>query len=264
MGAWRTQAVAVVALLALAAQSGAARADGPPNRPEDPYRYTPYDPAAPAFLVFDWSGFYVGGQLGWGYANAESTDSAPDPFTPQLLDALNYDQTGSRITGGAQAGWQRQWGHLVAGAEVAYTSLRFDGSSLSPLSALSPEVIPPVSRSVELRDIVTFTGRLGYADDRMLAYVKAGWANADISASYSTPGTGVVLSSSSGRENGWTAGVGADYALLPNLFVGIEYNYMNFRAGVIAPSIPNTQFGDVTVDVQTVVARINCRFGARP
>lgn len=75
MGAWRTQAVAVIALLALAAQSGAARADGPPNKPEDPYRYTPYDPAAPAFLGFDWSGFYVGGQLGWGYANAESTDS---------------------------------------------------------------------------------------------------------------------------------------------------------------------------------------------
>jgi outer membrane immunogenic protein len=257
----RTQAVAVVALLALAVQSAPTSADGLPGKPEDPYRYTPYDPAVPVFLTHDWSGFYIGGQLGWGYANAESTDIAPDPFTPQLLDALNYDQTGSRILGGAQAGWQRQWGRVVAGAEVAWASLRFDGSSISPVSALSPVFSSPVSRSVEVRDIFTLTGRLGYADDRMLAYVKAGWANADVSASYSLLSTGTVLSSSSGRENGWTAGVGADYALLPNLFVGIEYNYMNFKTGVVPPSIPNAQFGDVTLDVQTVVLRLNYRFG---
>jgi outer membrane immunogenic protein len=153
---------------------------------------------------------------------------------------------------------------VVAGAEVAFTTLRFDGSSISPLSALSPLVLAPYSRTVEVRDIFTLTGRLGYADDRMLAYIKGGWANADVSASYSQPGTGIVLSSSSGRENGWTAGVGADYALLPNLFVGIEYNYMNFRAGITPPNIPPAQFGDVTVDIQTVVLRLNYRYGGRP
>jgi outer membrane immunogenic protein len=260
----RTQAIAFVALLALAAQSAPAGADGLPGKPEDPYRYTPYDPAAPAFLTHDWSGFYIGGQLGWAHASAESTDSVPDPFTPTLLDALNYDQTGSSFAGGGQAGWQRQWGRMVAGAEVSYTALRFDGTSISPLAALSFGLIPQIARTVEVSDIFTLTGRLGYADDRMLAYIKGGWANADVSASYSQTGTGVVLSSSSGRENGWTAGVGADYALLPNLFVGIEYNYINFKTGVTPPNIPPAQFGDVTLDIQTVVLRLNYRFGGHP
>jgi outer membrane immunogenic protein len=256
----RTQAVAVVALLALAAQSAPASADGLPGKPEDPYRYTPYDPAAPAFLTHDWSGFYIGGQLGWGYANAESSDSVFDPFVPLTRESLNFSQTGSSVTGGVQGGWQRQWGHMVAGAEIAFTSLRFDGSKLSPLRA-----VDLVSRSVELRDIFTLTGRLGYADDRWLAYAKGGWANAEVSASYSLPVTGIVTSSSSGRENGWTAGVGADYALLPNLFLGIEYNYMNVPAGIIPPSsIAGRQFGHLSVDVQTVVARLNYRLGPRP
>ena len=187
-----------------------------------------------------------------------SSDSVFDPFTPLNRESLNFGQAGSSVTGGVQGGWQRQWGHMVAGAEVAFTSLRFDGSKLSPLFA-------DVSRSVELRDIFTLTGRLGYADDRWLAYAKGGWANAEVSASYSQAGTGIVTSSSSGRENGWTAGLGADYALLPNLFLGIEYNYMNVPTGIHAPSsIAGRQFGDVTVDVQTVVARLNYRFGARP
>ena len=47
-----------------------------------------------------------------------------------------------------------------------------------------------VLRSVELRDIFTLTGRLGYADDRWLAYAKGGWANAKVSASYSPGGHG--------------------------------------------------------------------------
>jgi outer membrane immunogenic protein len=262
MGRLRTLAVTVVALWALGAQCAPAGADGPIGNPDDPYRYTPYDPA-PSFLPFDWSGFYIGGQLGWGYANAESSDSVFDPFVPLTRESLNFSQTGSSVTGGVQGGWQRQWGHMVAGAEVAYTSLRFDGSKLSPLSGLS-SLVPLISRSVELRDIFTLTGRLGYADDRWLAYAKGGWANAEVSASYSLPSTGIVTSSSSGRENGWTAGLGADYALLPNLFLGIEYNYMNVRTGIIPPSIAGGQFGHVSVDVQTVVARLNYRFAPRP
>ena len=81
MGALRAQAVAGVALLALAAQSGPASADGPVGRPEDPYRYTPYDPAPPAFLVFNWSGFYIGGNVGWGYTSAESTFQVENALT---------------------------------------------------------------------------------------------------------------------------------------------------------------------------------------
>jgi hypothetical protein len=53
MGGLRTLAVAVVALWALGAQCAPAGADGPIGNPDDPYRYTPYNPA-PSFPAANW------------------------------------------------------------------------------------------------------------------------------------------------------------------------------------------------------------------
>ena len=268
MGALRTQAVAVVALLALAAQSDPASADGPVGRPDDPYRYTPYDPNPPAFLVFNWSGFYVGANVGWGYTSAESTHEAVSLVTVDLgiVDSENWDQTASYVTGGVQAGWQRQWNTWVFGVEVGYTGVRFDNNNQLP-----PDVggtTADLSRSVQLRDIFTLTGRVGYAYEQWLAYAKGGWANADISASYSQASTGTVLTSASGRQNGWTAGVGIDYAIHPNLFLGVEYNYLSIRADIVAPTVSGDTFafqtGAVNTDTQNIVLRLNYRFGHRP
>jgi outer membrane immunogenic protein len=263
----RTQAVAVVALLALAAQSAPAGADGLPGKPEDPYRYTPYDPAAPAFLTHDWSGFYIGGNLGWGYTSAESTHSAANALTVdlQIIDSENYTQSSSYVTGGVQAGLQRQWGRMVAGVEVGYTAVRFDTTELAPEVG---GTTADLSRSIKVSDIFTLTGRLGYAYEQWLAYAKGGWANADVTASYNQASTGAVLTSASGRQNGWTAGVGVDYAIHPNLFVGVEYNYMSFPAGIVAPNVSAPGFafqtGSTNVDTQSVVLRLNYRFGGRP
>jgi len=160
MGALRTQAVAVIALLALAAQSGLASSDGPIGKPEDPYRYTPYDPAPPAFLVFNWSGFYIGGNVGWGYTNAESSFQAENALTEafDIVSSQNYEQSASYLTGGVQAGWQRQWNTWVFGIEAGYTATRFDTSEFSP-----PLVTPAsdLFRSIKLSDIFTLTGRVG-------------------------------------------------------------------------------------------------------
>jgi outer membrane immunogenic protein len=268
MGALRTQAVAVVALLALAAQSGPASADGPVGRPEDPYRYTPYDPAPPAFLVFNWSGFYVGGNVGWGYTSAESTFQVENALTADLdiIDSQNYAQTASYLTGGVQAGWQRQWNTWVFGIEAGYTAVRFDTNEFAPdLIATTSDL----TRSVKLSDIFTLTGRVGYAYEQWLAYAKGGWANADVSGTYTQVSTGTVLSTASGRQNGWTAGVGVDYAIHPNLFLGVEYNYMSIRTGLIPPDFTvgptvapfNVLTGATNTDTQNVVLRLNYRFG---
>jgi outer membrane immunogenic protein len=107
------------------------------------------------------------------------------------------------------------------------------------------------------------TGRLGYADGRWLAYAKAGVANAQVDISYDDRFTG-LSSSSSGRETGWTAGIGIDYALTTNLFLGVEYNYLHFRADATPPPLPDipARIGDADIDIQNVVVRLNYRFGA--
>lgn len=285
--------------------------------------YSPYVPSG--FFVYDWSGPYVGGNLGLAHTNLQATEGfsqggisedglsqggisqggvgadgigadgiaadgvgadgvGADGFAADGVGAdgvgadsiaqpagvfpsgafqansLNYDQSESSFTGGVQAGWQKQWGRLVAGAEVGFSLLGFDTTKASP-------VIDGLSRSAEVRDIFTLTGRLGYADGRWLAYMKGGLANAEVDIGFDDALTG-LSSSSSGRETGWSAGIGIDYALAPNLILGVEYNYLHFNAGVDAPLILDpatrreipTRFDDAEVDIQNVVVRLNYRF----
>jgi outer membrane immunogenic protein len=251
MGMLRAVTAAFLATLAVGALSGPAGADGPP--PDRPYRHTPYETKpVPGFFDFNWSGFYVGGHLGGGHINIESNETV-NALDPLLLDTLTYGQDAASVVGGVQAGWQKQWEKFVAGVELTYTALSFDETTPSPL-------LLGVTRSADLHDLLTLTGRLGYADGRWLAYAKGGWASADIGITYRDALTGAVASSS-GRESGWTAGLGIDYALSHHLFLGIEYNYLAFRADVAPLPIPDTGFRDAHVDIQTLVVRLNYRLG---
>ena len=260
MGMLRAVTIAVLATWGLGAPAAPASADEPLSNRTGPYLYTPYDAtAAPGFFDFNWSGFYVGAHLGAGHTLFEASENIVFSVEQQISDSLTssdsltFGQSATSVVGGVQAGWQKQWEKIVAGIEVTYTSLPFDETTQSPL-------LPGVTRSGELHDLFTLTGRLGYADGRWLAYAKGGWASAEIDVTY-TDSTGAVTASSGGRESGWTAGVGIDYALTQNLFLGIEYNYLHFRADVSPPTSPNIQISDVDVDIQTLVVRLNYRFG---
>jgi high affinity Mn2+ porin len=217
--------------------------------------YVPYQPSG--FFVFDWSGFYVGGNVGLVHTSAESIVAIREDALLEDFDdkTLNYEQSQTSITGGIQAGWQKHWGRLVAGVEAGFSVLRFDTTTESPLT-------PLLFRSAEISDILTLTGRLGYADGRWLAYAKGGVASAQIDISYNDRFRG-FSSSSIGREVGWTAGIGIDYALIAHLFLGVEYNYLHFRTDATPPlpDIP-AHIHDADIDIQNLVVRLNYRFHA--
>jgi len=196
--AWRL-AIAVMWGLGLSA---------PPAGARDPAAddYSPYAPSG--FFVFDWSGYYMGAHLGGATAEAESTEVL-FPNSPEFFQAATYGNSENSVTGGVQGGWQRQFGKLVAGVEVGFNMLRFDTTKTSPLLLNIEALLPDLSRSVEVRDIFLLTGRIGYADGRWLAYAKGGLANAEVDVDYRQFSTGAITSSS-GRETGWTAGVGID------------------------------------------------------
>jgi outer membrane immunogenic protein len=252
MGHWRAWTLAIATTLGMGLAAAPAVAHDP--SPDD---YSPYAPSG--FFVFDWSGYYVGAHLGGATAEAQSTEVV-FPNSPELFQATTFGNSENSVTGGVQAGWQRQFGKLVAGVEVGFNLLQFDNTDTSPLLLLVGE--PPVNRSVQVSDIFTLTGRVGYADGRWLAYAKGGLANGEVDVDYRQLSTGAT-SSSSGRDTGWTAGVGIDYALTPNLFLGVEYNFIHFRADIVPPPIafPPTRFDDLDVDIQNVVVRLNYRFG---
>jgi outer membrane immunogenic protein len=246
MGMLRLVTVAFLASWGLGAAAVPAGADEPPHR-------APAYDWRPGFYDFDWSGFYAGAHLGLAYTEVEATETN---FTPAaILGPLieTYSQGATSVAGGVQVGWQKQWEKIVVGAELGYTALPFEETTASP-------VLDGVFRTAEVHDILSLTARLGYADGRWLAYGKFGYAGARVDIALEDTGTGAVASSSE-WANGWNLGLGIDYALHRNLFLGVEYNYLYFRADVEPLAILDTHFSDAEVNIQTLMVRLNYRFG---
>ena len=237
-----------------------ARADG---RPEAvPYTYKPPLCCEVAYLGYDWSGFYVGGHAGVAFAQSDWTIPGLGVAVIDVGDQIDtgtilIEHTATGFAGGAHIGWQKQWGNTVAGVEVSYTAL--NGDVTSHVNALGV----PVAMSTEVSNLVLVTGRLGYAQDNMLAYLKAGYASADVDFAFrfAVPATG---SSSSEREHGWTAGVGLEYGIRDNIILGLEYNYVRLNIGERLLGPTNVAATDGGVDLQSILARVSFKFGASP
>ncbi|MBF9032350.1 outer membrane beta-barrel protein [Rhodobacterales bacterium HKCCE3408] len=97
------------AALGLAAPAMAGGMNAP--APEMPVTVAP----APVSPSYDWTGFYVGGQLGFGDVNTDG--------------AANVD--GDGVLGGVHAGYNWDFGNVVLGAEVDYdtSDIELDGGA---------------------------------------------------------------------------------------------------------------------------------------
>ena len=144
----------LAAPLALAA--GMASAGGL-SEPVETVAPTPMPVAAPVMTGSDWTGFYAGGQLGYG--QLDSDDLTEDP------DGLTY---------GAHAGYLYDMGSWVLGAE-----LDIDGTEIEDETA-----------EVAVDAITRAKLRVGYDAGNWLPYVTAGVAQARVSGSLDADDTG--------------------------------------------------------------------------
>jgi outer membrane immunogenic protein len=275
MRALRLAAAAIMAM-GTGLPIGTASADGV-VRSADPYIY-----AAPADvrLTYDWTGFYVGGQVGGANASTKANDDSihnPDCFqVPSLCppeSTLATERLGlssNGFVGGGFVGLQKQWSWLVFGAEVGYHWINQSASSVSALESAilrsnPASGIDPTKLSTNVQNLFLVTGKFGWAYDNILAYFKGGWASGDVDFRTSSTLTGALLTTSSGRESGWTAGAGLEYALREHLILGVEYNYVELNPGTRTQNAVGTgpvgthiQAG---VDIQSVTARLSFKFG---
>lgn len=235
----RTVAAAALCVVGATGLALPAQADGMPRGRSAAAAYMP------VFQAYDWSGFYLGGQVGAAHVAPEWTFALP---------VERVEQSAAAFAGGAFAGLQRQWGNLVLGAEVSYLWVDGEQSSGSVLT-------PGTTLTSDISNLILVTGKVGYAQDRMHAYAKGGYASADIDFRSSVTATGVVTASSGAREGGWTAGLGLEYALTDQLIVGVEYDYIHFNTD--ARTQGALSFTDGEFDIQTVVARLSYKFGHR-
>ena len=210
---------------------------------------------APAMIaaVYDWSGFYIGANGGWG-----SSHKCWD-FLPALGGTAPegcHDASGGTV--GGQVGYRWQAGTWVFGLEAQGNWADFSGSNVSVR-------FPGFVNTSKIDAFGLFTGQIGYAANNVLFYVKGGAAVTD--NRYEGLFAGTVVDRSEQTRWGGTVGAGVEYAFAPNWSFGVEYNHLfmgtenyNFR-GVGAFAGINSRNDDVKQDADLVTARINYRFG---
>ena len=135
--------IAIVSTIALTQIATAA--DLPRKAPV----YTPPPPPG-----FSWTGFYVGGNAGYGWGRANATYVAPggpNGFPPQDQGPISANGSGSLdpigFVGGAQIGYNWQFAPTwVLGVEADFQAFNLSGSVdrtiLEATSELTPQVTP--------------------------------------------------------------------------------------------------------------------------
>jgi outer membrane immunogenic protein len=176
-------------------------------------------------------------------------------FTNGLGDTFSFDSSG--VAGGGQIGYQFQFGHWVLGAELAGTWPDLTDRQVSPFF--------PGSDRVEMRisPIVTATARLGYAWDRWLAYVKGGYAGADVEFRAFDDIAGVGLLNKDHWVDGYTVGGGLEYALFQGVRIGIDYSYVDLQSYELSTrtTLQTPEHFETPAEVHAVTARINFQLG---
>src|SRR5262245_51780962 len=118
-----TAALLTCAVAALAAFAGTATAAD--LRPRAP---APYQPPPPP--VFTWTGCYIGGNIGGGWASKSSTDAAG--AVTGVVGADLGSHTADGFIGGGQVGCDYQAGFWVVGVQGVFEGSDMKGSNTDP------------------------------------------------------------------------------------------------------------------------------------
>lgn len=235
----RISIAALAAVSVMAATQVTFAADLPRKAPA----YAP--PPAP---VYNWSGFYIGGQLGGAWSDSSYT------FT-NVIGAENFSHDPASFIGGGFLGVQGQWGAFVLGLEGSFSWMDMDDTQTAVLQ-------PGRLRQLEHKDMATVVGKIGYAAGQWMPYVKGGWATTKIETFAVNPATG-VNGGTSDWENGWTVGGGVDYMFAPNWIAGIDVNYYRFefdRNG-LASDATAFSYSNTESNIFSVMGRLSYKFG---
>ena len=238
--------------------------------------------------VYAWSGFYVGGHVGGAWLNDTDANASFQQFfgpvlpgTPQPVQTGTFGNTDGRfVFGGAQAGYNWQFGNFVAGIE-ADLSGSGSGSRQNRTLNLTDGISTDVVTNTRAMDwFGTVRGRIGYLFvPRLLGYVTGGFAYGhtqnDVNQLITVPFPGgpYVLNSSGRTATGWTAGTGIEYMITRQWSLKGEYQYINLNDGLattntiqfnpgkgIAQGVFTTQSNDTKA--HTVQVGLNYHFWA--
>jgi outer membrane immunogenic protein len=217
-----------------------------------------YTKAPPMMAVYDWSGFYIGANGGYGWSRkCWDLNSVAGVTVPVAAEGC-HDATGG--VAGGQIGYRWQTSAWVFGFEAQGDWANLRGSSLSNPAAFGAAV---TNRS-KIDAFGLFAGQVGYAWNNSLLYVKSGVAVTSDKYRGVDTATGALLDSARETRIGYAAGVGLEYGFAPNWSAAVEYNrfFMDTNAvNLTTPAGANSRVDNVRQDVDLVTARVNYRWG---
>jgi outer membrane immunogenic protein len=217
--------------------------------------------ALPVASAYNWTGWYVGGNAGYGWSDGPCFAFSPDNTAGGFLlngfgtEGINVHSgcfNTSGFLGGGQLGynWQFQkvWVASIE-ADINYSNVRGSGSFPATLVLPSSPSQPALVAAGEKLDwFGTVRARLGVLPmERLLVFATGGLAYGETNrnSSVTTLGagfnqgvnpdgssiscvTGACVGGAGSRTSaGWTAGGGLEYAIWNNVTVKAEYLYVN-------------------------------------
>lgn len=184
---------------------------------------------------YDWSGFYVGGVAGYGWADSQHCDS-----NSVDCDFPGPDVDSDGFMGGATLGYNYQLDQVVLGIEADYMLGGVDGST------------PPGSIDgfgcgngceTNIDGLGTVRARLGFAIDNFMPFISGGVAFMDVE--------GVLNEGSSDTFVNAVAGAGLEFAFSDSITIKGEYLHV-FDNGENLMYAGELGLSDVSLDLVRV------------
>jgi len=256
-----------IAALASVFATGALAADLPVKAPP------------PVVAVYNWTGFYVGGNIGYSWGRERDDGNVTGTSTVQVFRTAGPTPVGGPVVtplavfpvwgrsdmngvlGGGQAGynWQRDRWLFGLEADLQAADERSDGQLCNAIGCPPGSLLFPTNYKLDW--FGTVRGRVGLlATPQLLLYATGGLAYGHVGANAPTIPLGF-----GGTHAGWTIGAGGEYALNNNWSIKLEYLYMdlgnvggNSATATVttnALSTPAVGFNTVTTIASTVAWR---------
>jgi high affinity Mn2+ porin len=218
----------------------------------------PSAPAAP-----DWTGWYAGGHLGYGWGNSSFTGPAGISGSLDLFQPFDaFKSTGSFFEG-AQVGYNYMFGNrLVMGAEADASFPSFQnnaGISIGNSATFaSPSGLETYSETVLASG--TLRGRIGYAPGNWLLYATGGFAWSYNQLTLTNLVTGTTDMPYLWRL-GWAAGAGLEVPVAPHWTARLEYLYTDYGSETVLFANAGQRFKS-DFSLQELRAGLNYQFDA--
>ena len=223
----------LLAIAALAFAAGSASAADIAARP--------YTKAPPIVQLYDWTGFYIGGDVG-GVSQRDSGNSNFFQTAGSANNPLALSSSSSSFIGGGHIGYNWQFAPTwVLGIEADAQWLNAKNSFCrgldSNLLGCADTGRGFGTIESETKWLATVRGRLGYTFDRFMVYGTGGVAFGEVNTNVGfnclvagcAVSANVIATSGSANDTrtGWVAGAGIEWMFANNWMVRAEYLHVD-------------------------------------